>query len=128
MTRFKLFFMTAFALTPASGFAQAYKCTVDGQVVFQQIPCPGGKKLDVATPPDPDSREARISSAIAQRRVFIGMTEEEVVRSWGKPNKINRSVTSQNINEQWIYDRKRIGDGQYLYIENGVLKSIQSPE
>jgi Protein of unknown function (DUF2845) len=111
---------------PYLAYAQAYKCIVNGASVFQQQPCTGGTKLDVPPPPDPNSRDGRIALAVAKKQVFIGMSEEEVVRSWGKPNKINRSVNARNIHEQWIYERGEIGNSQYLYIEDGVVRSIQS--
>lgn len=114
-------------LCPALVMAQAYKCMVDGQTVFQQIPCEGGVKLNVPSPPNPKTREGRVALAIERGQVFIGMTEEEVVASWGRPSKINRSQTARSISEQWIYRRASIGDDQYLYLENGVLRSIQTP-
>ncbi len=46
--------------------------------------------------------------------VVIGFTEEMVLLSWGKPEKINRA----SYGDQWVYD------GQYLYFENGKLKSF----
>jgi Protein of unknown function (DUF2845) len=117
------------ACIPTLSLAQAYRCTVNGEVVYQQLPCQGaGTKLNVPKPPDPETREGRLSLAIAKKEVFIGMTSEEVVRSWGKPNKINRSVSARSVHEQWIYERGSIGRSQYLYMEDGTLRSLQSPE
>lgn len=113
---------------PQPTLAQAYKCPVNGAVVFQQTPCQGGEKLKVPLPPEPNSREARVGTAIAKRQVFVGMTDEEIIRAWGKPDKINRSISALNVHEQWIYQRGNISSSQYLYVENGVLRSIQSPE
>lgn len=107
-------------LAPALAAAQAYRCA-DG--TYQQQPCPGGTKLEVPEPPAPGSREARVASAVARKTVFIGMTEAEVVRAWGRPQKINRSITARSTTEQWIYSGR-----QYLYLDNGVLRSIQTPE
>lgn len=51
----------------------------------------------------------------------IGMTREQVEESlWGKPNKINRTVTSSTVKEQWVY-----GSGQYLYFTDGIMTSFQ---
>lgn len=115
---------------PATVWAQAaYRCTAaDGAVTLQQTPCSAGAqtKLEVAPAPRPDSRESRVAFAIALREVFIGMTDEEVARSWGRPSNINRTVTKYGSSEQWVYDRGGIGRGQYLYMENGTLRSIQS--
>ncbi|HRK55514.1 MAG TPA: hypothetical protein PK185_16485 [Cyclobacteriaceae bacterium] len=47
-------------------------------------------------------------------KVRIGFTEEMTILSWGEPQKINKS----SYGNQWIYD------DQYLYFENGKLKSF----
>ena len=120
--------LAGLASWPVDVCAQAYRCTVNGATVFQQSPCEGGVKLAVPAPPDPNSRNGQVSQAIALRRVIIGMTAEEVVRSWGRPNKVNRSISAAGTNEQWIYERGDVARHQYLYIENGILRSIQSPE
>lgn len=51
---------------------------------------------------------------ILDGKVVVGFTEEMVLLSWGKPEKIKRA----SYGDQWVYD------GQYLYFENGVLKSF----
>lgn len=53
---------------------------------------------------------------INARRVSIGMSESEVLLSWGRPRKINRS----NYGDQWIYKRGKYS-AQYLYFKNGKL-------
>lgn len=62
---------------------------------------------------------------LARRRsqgVSIGMSQEEVLQSsWGRPEKVNRSVYSFGIHEQWVY-----GGSNYLYFEDGRLTSIQT--
>ncbi|ABW68311.1 hypothetical protein Dole_2507 [Desulfosudis oleivorans Hxd3] len=58
--------------------------------------------------------------AIEAGNIFIGMTDEQASLSWGKPNKINKTVGSWGVHEQWIYNN------QYLYFENGRLESFQS--
>jgi len=62
--------------------------------------------------------------AAEQRKtgVWIGMTTQDVLHSsWGKPTRVNRSTYSFGVHEQWVY-----GSGNYLYFENGILKSIQN--
>lgn len=68
------------------------------------------------------SRE--ICQVIAKRQVQIGMTKEQVIASWGKPDDINRTVGTNYEHEQWVYDR---GDFkmQLLYFENGIMTSFQ---
>lgn len=53
--------------------------------------------------------------------VLIGMTQQDAIdSSWGKPNKINRTTTSNGVREQWVYG------GNYLYFQNGILTTIQN--
>lgn len=57
-----------------------------------------------------------------KRGASLGMTVEQVLLStWGKPKKINETITGGGHHEQWVYP----GD-QYLYFENGILTSIQT--
>ena len=116
------------ALLAAPAAAQTlYRCDVDGKPVYQQVPCPGGRVI--ATPPPPtaaDDWRGRVALAIARQRVILGMSADEVVRSWGRPQRVNRTVTGSNTTEQWVYRESR--DAQYLYLENGVLRSAQTSE
>ena len=50
---------------------------------------------------------------ILEGKINIGFSEEMVLLSWGKPKKINYSSSG----DQWVYEE------QYLYFENGKLKS-----
>ncbi len=43
------------------------------------------------------------------------MTEQQARLSWGEPKKINKTVDSWRIHEQWVYET------QSLYFENGKL-------
>ncbi len=52
--------------------------------------------------------------SILNNNVRVGMTEEMCILAWGKPNKINKA----SYGDQWVYD------DQYLYFENGKLKSF----
>lgn len=56
-------------------------------------------------------------------KLKIGMTKKQVIAIWGKPNDINRTVGSWGIHEQWVYSY--VGDGCYLYFEDGRLTSWQ---
>jgi hypothetical protein len=59
---------------------------------------------------------------IAQHRVAIGMTKEECLLAWGKPEDgVNTTINSRGRSEQWCY-----GYGRYLYFQNGVLVTIQN--
>lgn len=62
---------------------------------------------------------ATIGLKIFEERIWIGMTKEMLLESWGKPDDINRSVGSWGVHEQCIYTNA------YVYIENGVVTSWQ---
>jgi hypothetical protein len=64
---------------------------------------------------------ARATTAVLAHTIFIGMTAEQALASWGKPSTNNKTVTASHVHEQWVY-----GSGQYLYIDNGVLTSFQT--
>jgi len=53
--------------------------------------------------------------------VLLGMSMQTVRDcGWGEPEKRNRTITKNTIEEQWVY-----GGGRYLYFRNGKLQSIQ---
>lgn len=65
--------------------------------------------------------EKQIAAQRKSQGVRIGMTPQQVLQSsWGKPQKVNRTVTSASTREQWVYG------GGYIYIENGVVVAIQN--
>jgi hypothetical protein len=51
----------------------------------------------------------------------IGMTTKEVIATcWGRPHHVNRTENSNVISDQFVY-----GNGRYVYLENGVVRSVQ---
>lgn len=58
--------------------------------------------------------------AIRSKKVVIGMSKEAVELSWGRPNEVHRTVVPGRVHEQWVY-----GDKTFLYMEDGVLVSLQ---
>jgi hypothetical protein len=137
-------FIALFALLHQGVQAQPYKCTVEGKTVYQQARCEGGSSVNVsgAGKADPTSpataqlqreiaaikRKELVEDAIHAGKIFVGMTADEVILSWGRPSKINATISGRGRSEQWIYRRGRIGDDQYVYVDNGVVTSMQSPQ
>lgn len=106
------------------------KCTgPDGAVVFQDATCAGqGETLKIRPASGTTSNTSpKAANAIAQHKVFVGMSANEVRRSWGPPTKINSTLTGSGSSEQWVYDRGG-HKSQYVYLENGIVRTIQSPE
>lgn len=113
------------ALSVAASAAHAqYRCGT----TYQQAPCPGGVKVDVPATPPASARDTKVANAIATGKIVIGMTNSEVVRAWGKPNAINRTVAAGGTREQWVYSDAGLRRAQYLYLDDGVLTSYQSPD
>lgn len=57
----------------------------------------------------------RIATQIYAGKIWKGMTSQMVLDSWGKPQKINRSITGNYTREEWIYKNT------WLFIENNTL-------
>lgn len=54
--------------------------------------------------------------------VSIGMTRAQVYAScWGRPSRVNRTLNAYAEHEQFVY-----GGGNYVYLRNGVVTSIQT--
>lgn len=107
------------------------KCTgPDGKVSYQEAPCTSssvGEQIKLQTGPVANSEDVTFNNAISVGRVMIGMSEAQVRRSWGSPTKINSSVGTYGKHEQWVFDRGGFR-AQYVYLQNGVVTSIQSPD
>ena len=65
-----------------------------------------------------------IIKLIKNKQVKIGMSEYQVIVSWGKPDDINRTTTSSTSSEQWVYSSRY--SSKYLYFKNGELTTIQN--
>ncbi len=48
------------------------------------------------------------------------MNKKECELSWGKPNDINKTLSSHETSEQWVYSST-----SYLYFKSGILETIQ---
>jgi len=74
---------------------------------------------------DPKLKYPNISSEIwtiiTNGKVKIGMNKIECELSWGKPKTINKTITGNDVTEQWVYNISR-----YLYFKNGILETIQN--
>lgn len=77
-----------------------------------------GGKSQVYTAQDADKYKTKFGVTnwhiILNREVKIGFTQEMVRLAWGEPKDINKA----SYGDQWVYD------DQYLYFENGKLKTF----
>jgi len=56
-----------------------------------------------------------MAAKIMAGKIWKGMTAEMVRDSWGKPQKINRVISGNDVKEEWIFK------SSWLYIENDYL-------
>ncbi|MDT7849938.1 hypothetical protein Q9292_09975 [Methylophilus sp. VKM B-3414] len=57
--------------------------------------------------------------AVLKKHVQIGMSDCELLASWGKPDRINKHVTARHIHKQHVYYRT------YVYSDDGFVTSWQ---
>lgn len=57
---------------------------------------------------------------ILGHQITLGMSEEDVKASWGKPEHVNTTVTAYGRHDQWVYGN------QYVYFEDGRVSAVQS--
>lgn len=70
----------------------------------------------------PSANQVAMESAIEAHELIIGMTDEQVLRSWGSPQKVNQTVTKRGNHDQWCYGTR---ERDFLYFDNGVLSTMQ---
>ena len=58
-------------------------------------------------------------AVVRVEKVQLGMSEAALLCSWGRPERVNRSVGSWGEHKQYIYG------GRYVYVENGKVTSWQ---
>jgi len=70
-------------------------------------------------------RDPNFEKHIAEHRVMVGMSKEQVLQAWGGPQTINTSFTKDGIRqEEWIFEdweSAAIVKHRYLYFEEGTL-------
>lgn len=75
-----------------------------------------------------EAKKAKLIAAFGQEnakkilegKIWLGMTANMAVQSWGRPEKINTTVGTFGKHEQWIYP-----NNEYLYFENDILTGWQ---
>lgn len=63
---------------------------------------------------------------ISSKSVSVGMTENALIASWGRPEDINRTVGSYGVQKQYVYGRiSEYSSRKYVYVEDGLVTSWQ---
>ena len=70
-------------------------------------------------------RDPNFAKHIAEHRVMVGMSKDQVLQAWGGPQTINTNFTKDGIRqEEWIFEdweSAAIVKHRYLYFEEGTL-------
>jgi len=70
-------------------------------------------------------RDPNFEKHIAEHRVMVGMSKEQVLQAWGGPQTINTSFTKDGVRqEEWIFEdweSPAVVKHRYLYFEEGTL-------
>ena len=70
-------------------------------------------------------RDPSFEKHIAEHRVMVGMSKEQVLQSWGGPQTINTTFTKDGVRqEEWIFEdweSAAVVKHRYLYFEEGTL-------
>lgn len=70
-------------------------------------------------------RQERYQRLIRENKVAIGMSPEQVRRSWGSPCNINRTISAHGNTEQWVYCYQH-ARSDYVYFRGGEVSSISN--
>ena len=77
-----------------------------------------GKKIKVKHP----GWDNAICNSVAEKKIYIGMTTDQVRAAWGRPYTINTTTGSYGTHEQWVMHEM---GNDYVYFENGIMTSLQ---
>lgn len=67
-------------------------------------------------------KKIEIKRAIRGRRVVVGMTSDQVISSWGRPERTSTSMESGFAMEHWIYPGRH--SQRHVYFKNGEVVSF----
>ena len=62
---------------------------------------------------------------ILNNQIWLGMTKDQLLGSWGRPDSINQTVGSWGRDEQYVYNRGGYST-QYVYLRNGIVTAWQN--
>lgn len=61
---------------------------------------------------------------IAEKKIWINMTENQLILSWGLPNDRNNTTGAWGVHSQWVYGNPIYG-GSYVYLEGKDKDSMK---
>jgi len=114
-----------------------FKCQVGGEfgdIVWQDTPCRPGEEIGhlkqhfdskehSQQKRDGSLTKAQANNLIRLKKIAVGMQKRDVIRSWGKPSKIDVHLTSSGRAEDFIY--YQYANAPIVNINNkGLVSSI----
>ena len=129
----------ALSLVALPALSQVIRCQTPSGIVYQQSQCEGGRHIGFggASASSParaklvqvDQTREKAETAIANGQVFVGMTREELARSWGQPTTIHSGhIGAREVSEQWVYRRDKLGGDHRVFLAKGVVRRIETPD
>ncbi|MBF0209084.1 MAG: hypothetical protein HQK53_19670, partial [Oligoflexia bacterium] len=73
-----------------------------------------------------DGLTVREEVAVRNREIFLGMSKELVMQSWGRPLKIDVAGDPVRENERWLF--YSYGGPKYVYFESGRVRGWASKQ
>jgi hypothetical protein len=127
----------ALCLVATPAISQVIRCETPSGIVYQQAQCEGGRQIGLggasASPARAklvvDLAREQAETAIAKGQVFVGMTREDLARSWGQPTTIRSGhIGTREVSEEWVYRREKLGGDYRVFLGKGVVRRIEMPE
>jgi TonB family protein len=87
--------------------------------------------------PDESQREAYTRAHPAYRQtilshhIAVGMSADDVVASWGRPDSMHKSISRRGTHEEWIYTGvllMGVKGTTYVYFDNGRVSNYQATQ
>lgn len=63
--------------------------------------------------------------ALLAGRIWIGMTDTQVMVAWGPPVRMTRTTTTFEVRELWVYEGGVLDSTRILSFRGGVLTSVE---
>jgi hypothetical protein len=71
-------------------------------------------------PPKEEAYSFDRRPAAANQDILLGMSKDDVLKSWGKPTRVEIAGNPRNENERWLYGMN--GASKYIYFESGEVQ------
>ena len=122
---------------PVTYADEMYQCKGPGKFdtpVWQDVPCKAGEEVEHRKLHDYSKEDAskvghgqftaaQASEFIRFRKVAVGMSKQDVLKSWGEPGKTNITLSETGKSEQLVYDQYK--DTPVINMdEKGIVSSI----